>query len=435
MTTLFRRFTNILISASLLVLVVGCKKTIEDTGSLNNPSSLSEPIQLRIMWWGSQPRHNATLKALELYKRIHPNVTFETEYSGIEGYLDKLSSLEAAKRAPDIIQLDPSWIADWTSKNLLADLSSVNLSKVDPKLLDIGKRNDIPYAVPLGSVAYGMIYNKKAMENLGLPLPRNGWTWDDFFALARSFKEVAKEGQYFTKYYAGDYFMYSAYQYAQGKGPIITKDGLFNIDKNTFLQWTKQFEELREDGIVVPEALNLTDRGTADLLSNGKILIRDAYTSEFLSWDRGNPNVYEMVTAPRSTEAGGWFKPSMYFSVSAYSNQKVESLKFLNWFLNDPEAAQILGTTRGVPANSEIADSIQAYLSRGDKIGMQLYYATLQDGQMYSPEPQGFAEYIEKDYAMIRDQLIFAKITPEEAFEKLRAAANGYKKTSLVAPR
>lgn len=171
------------------------------------------------------------------------------------------------------------------------------------------------------------------------------------------------------------------------------------------------------------------------MLGNGKILIRDAYTSEFISWDRGNPNTFELVTAPRSTEAGGWFKPSMYFGVSAHSNQKVESIKFLNWFLNDPEAAQILGTTRGVPANSEIADSIQAYLSRGDKIGMRLYYATLQDGQMYSPEPQGFAEYIEKDYTMIRDQLIFSKITPEEAFEKLRAAANGYKKASFVAPR
>lgn len=73
----------------------------------------NEPVKLRIMWWGSQPRHEATLAALELYTKNNPNVTFEPEYSGMDGYLDKLSTQAAAKNAPDIVQLDPGWMPDY----------------------------------------------------------------------------------------------------------------------------------------------------------------------------------------------------------------------------------------------------------------------------------------------------------------------------------
>ncbi|MNB80104.1 putative ABC transporter substrate-binding protein YesO [compost metagenome] len=96
----------------------------------------SEPVKLRIMWWGSQPRHEATLAALDLYTKNNPNVTFEPEYSGMDGYLDKLSTRAAAKNAPDIVQLD-------------------------------GKQ----FAVPLGSVAFGMVYDQAANVYHARPVP------------------------------------------------------------------------------------------------------------------------------------------------------------------------------------------------------------------------------------------------------------------------
>ncbi|MFH5186840.1 extracellular solute-binding protein [Paenibacillus sp. TAB 01] len=69
--------------------------------------SADKPVKLRIVWWGSQARHDATLKALDAYTKKHPNVTFEPEFSGFDGYADKLATQAAAKNAPDIIQIEP----------------------------------------------------------------------------------------------------------------------------------------------------------------------------------------------------------------------------------------------------------------------------------------------------------------------------------------
>ena len=110
------------------------------TNTVATAAPSNEPVKLRIMWWGSQPRHEATLAALDLYTKNNPNVTFEPEYSGMDGYLDKLSTQAAAKNAPDIVQLDPGWMPDWMSRKQLSELApEVDVSKFDEKLLSGGQ--------------------------------------------------------------------------------------------------------------------------------------------------------------------------------------------------------------------------------------------------------------------------------------------------------
>lgn len=432
-----RRYLVYLMLAAMLVLTAACGSGggQEKASGNNNAGEASggnaDSIKLRIMWWGSQSRHEATLQALELYTQKNPHVTFEPEYSGMDGYLDKLSTQAAANNAPDIFQLDPSWVKDWIARQQLADLNSIDLSQVDSKLLEAGKSNDTQYAVPLGSVAYGMIYDKAAFEKLGLTPPQNGWSWDEFFDMAYSLKGKAQDGQYFTKDYAGDYFAYSAYQYAQGKGQLITDDGEFNIDKDTFLEWTNKFAELRKEGLVPPADVNASDKEfdpTGDLMVNGKVLVRLSFSNNYSAWDSIKPGTYDLVTMPRAVEAGGWLKPSMYFGVSDHSKHAEEAKKFIDWFVNDMEAAKILGTARGVPVNTEVAQTLEPDFSDADKIGMVLYNATIEDGQTYSPGPRGWTPFVDEDFALIRDMLSFEQITPEDAYEKLKSDAQNYQK-------
>ncbi|GFN31064.1 ABC transporter substrate-binding protein [Paenibacillus xylaniclasticus] len=427
----WKRSLAVMMTVALSVTLAACggsKDKETDTASADSSSSDGK-VKLRIMWWGSQPRHEATLKALELYTKNNPNVTFEPEYSGMDGYLDKLSTQAAAKNAPDIYQLDPGWVSDWQKRGQLAELTGVDVSKVDPKVLSIGQFDGKNYAVPLGSVAYGMIYDKASLEKAGATAPQNGWTWDDFFALADSLKGKLPQGQYFTKDYAGDYFAYSAYQYAAGKGTVVTDDGKFNIDHDTFVAWTTKFEQLRKDGLVPPADLNASDKEfdpTADLMVAGKILFRLSFSNNYASWDSLNPGAYALVTMPRAAEAGGWLKPSMFFGISPNSKNAEEAQKFVNWFLNDSEVAQILGTHRGMPVNTDIAASIVDSLSDADKIGLELLNATLPDGQTYTTGAPGWTNFIDKDFALVRDELSFGRVTPEEAFNKLKSAAEEY---------
>ncbi|NQX45521.1 extracellular solute-binding protein [Paenibacillus tritici] len=402
------------------------------TAAATEAPSTNEPVKLRIMWWGSQPRHEATLAALDLYTKNNPNVTFEPEYSGMDGYLDKLSTQAAANNAPDVVQLDPGWMPDWMARQQLADLApEVDVSKFDGKLLAGGQREGKQYAVPLGSVAFGMVYDKAAMDKLGIANPANGWTWDEFFALAKESKAKLPKGQYFTLDYAGNYFMYSAYQYAKGKGQVITDDGHFNVDEASYLEWTKKFEELRKEGLVPPADVNASDKENdpqMDLLAAGKVLFRYSFSNNLGTWDSIKPGAYALVTMPRAEEAGGWLKPSMYMAVSKNSKHAEEAKKFINWFVNDPEAAQITKTFRGLPANKENAALLEANMSDLDKVGLELLRATEPDGQTWSAGAGGWTNFVDKDWVLVRDQLSFGKSTPEEAFKQLKEASQSYEK-------
>lgn len=430
----WKRSLTVLMAAALVGTLAACGGGEKNSSSSANKATVKDDqaVKLRIMWWGSKERHEATLAALDLYTKNNPNVTFEPEYSGMDGYLDKLSTQAAANNAPDLIQLDPGWTPDWAARKQLAVLTpEVDLSKIDPKLLAGGQSGGEQYAVPLGSVAYGMIYDKAALEKLGLGAPSNGWSWDDFFALAKESKAKLQDGQYFSKDYAGDYFAYSAFQYSKGKGMVITSDGKFNVDQESFLEWTTKFGELRKEGIVPPADINTSDKEfdpQMDLMVAGKVLFRLSFSNNFGSWDSLKNGAYALVTMPRSVEAGGWLKPSMYLAVSASSKKAEEAKKFINWFVNDPEAAQILKTARGLPVNKDNADALQSSMSDVDKVGLELLRATETDGQTWTAGAGGWTNYIDKDWPYVRDQLSFNKITPEQAYEQLQTAAKAYEK-------
>ncbi|ASA23927.1 ABC transporter substrate-binding protein [Paenibacillus donghaensis] len=425
-----KRLLTMLLAVSLLLAITGCasKAANEEEGA----SAEGGPVKLRIMWWGSQERHEATLKVLDMYTQKNPNVTFEPEYSGMDGYLDKLSTQAAARNAPDVIQLDPSWIKDWVSRKQLADLTStVNVGDIDSKLMPIGQIEGKNYAIPLGFVAEGMIYDKTSLEKLGVSPPNNGWTWDDFFAMADSLKGKLPAGQYFIKNYAGDPFAYSAYQYARGKGQLVTDDGKFNVDQTTFLDWANKFEQMRKEGLVPPADVNTSDKEfdpTGDLLVTNKIIFRLAYSNQFGAWNSMKPDSLAMVTLPKMEEAGGWLKPSMFFGVAESSKHQKEAAKFIEWFVNDPEPGAVLGTKRGAPVNNKVQAAIEADLSADDRTGMELLHATQKDGQTFSPGAPGWTNFIDKDFALVRDELSFGAVTPEEAYKSLEKASQEYVK-------
>src|SRR5690606_20156889 len=77
-----------------------------------------------------------------------------------------------------------------------------------------------------------------------------------------------------------------------------------------------------------------------------------------------------LLRFPGETEfdrTGMYFKPAMYYSVSATSEHPEESAKFVDFLLNAPEAAAIMLTDRGLPANLDVRESILGSLQEADQ--------------------------------------------------------------------
>lgn len=430
------KWMSVVLAGTMLFVAAACGNNGESAAGENtgnaavNGADAPGPVKLRILWWGSQARHDATLKALDLYTGKNPGVTFETEFSGWDGYWDKLATQSAAQNAPDIIQMDASYLAEYAGRNQLADLSSgIATDDIDPGLLDTGKFKGKQYAIPLGNNAIGLAYNKQAVKQLGLTMPQNGWTWEQYFAFGQEAKAKLGDGKYALPDFSSAFAQYVNYQLSKGKGQVLSVDGDINLDKETFLEWQNQFAELRKAGVVPPADVSVTDKELdpqADLMVNGTVLTRVVHAAQSTAVDSLNPGAFDFVTMPRGVEAGGWLKPSMFWSVSASSKQVEASKKFIDWFINDPEAAEILGTSRGVPVSGQIVEKLAPKLSEADKIGINLIANTAPDAQTYVPEPQGWTNFVQKDYKAVGEKIMFGSITPEQAYEEIMKLAEEY---------
>jgi len=150
----------------------------------NNSGGAQEQIELRMTWWGGQARHDRTLQVIELYESRNPHVKILPEYSGFDGYFDKLSTQFAAGNAPDIIQYGGN-LNDYVARGVVLPLddyvgSVIDLSKHSQSMIDAATFDGKFYGVTLGTNAFGVLINKTLFEEAGVPLPSRDWTWEDF---------------------------------------------------------------------------------------------------------------------------------------------------------------------------------------------------------------------------------------------------------------
>ena len=87
------------IMAFILALCVGLG------GVMSAVAEAAEPVTLRFLWWGSDARHEATLRVIDDYMALHPNVKIEAMYGTDDGYYEKLTTMLASGTEPDIIQM------------------------------------------------------------------------------------------------------------------------------------------------------------------------------------------------------------------------------------------------------------------------------------------------------------------------------------------
>ena len=100
---------------------------------------LSAKEPLRIMWWGSQTRHDRTLQVIDLFTE-KTGIEVEPEFYGFDDYISKLNILIAANDAPDLMQMGgnfPTYIDHIQPINPYIESGIIDISNTDESFIGI----------------------------------------------------------------------------------------------------------------------------------------------------------------------------------------------------------------------------------------------------------------------------------------------------------
>ena len=89
----------------------------------SSESGESEKTTIRFMWWGSQTRHDQTIKVIELFMEKNPDIVVEYEYGSFENHFDKILTMMTAGDAPDVFQNSTAYILLHAQSDQLLDFT------------------------------------------------------------------------------------------------------------------------------------------------------------------------------------------------------------------------------------------------------------------------------------------------------------------------
>jgi multiple sugar transport system substrate-binding protein len=289
---------------------------------------------MRFAWWGSQDRHNRTIKVIELFQQAHPNITFTYEFAGFDDYFTKMATYATGGNLPDLMQQDYATIAQWNSNGLLLPMDEyvndnvINLKDVPKGSVDGGRINGKLIALNMGNNSQAMMLDVDAFQKAGVALPPTTWTWDDFEKIAVDIhSKLAINGGGAN---LSNIQMWKSLYLAYGQWAFST-DGksLGYQDDQKFVDYLKMLMRLQDAGAITGQQEEIASyrAGNVEALPivSGKAAMQFLWSNQLVAvWKAaGDDRHFKLTMLPRpkdGTQAENYPKPSQFISITKNSS-------------------------------------------------------------------------------------------------------------------
>ncbi|KQU95045.1 ABC transporter substrate-binding protein [Devosia sp. Root105] len=387
--------------------------------------SRAEDTLMRMAWWGGQSRAERTLQALAIYAQQHPGHTVDTEYLGWDDYWPRIATQSAGGNAPDVLQMDIEYLAEYASRGVLLDLdsyvgSALSVGDFDPAVLDNGKVGGKLYAVANGVNAVAIAYNSVAYEEAGVAPPDASTTWEQFAQLTAEFsRKTKRQGMFGTADGSAAQPVLETWLRQRGK-ELYTPQGKLAYDAGDITEWFQMWADMRAAGSIPPGDIEALGQGSIDnsLFAQSRAAVAWANSNEYVAYQSFTPDPVRLSPYPRvgaDGKGGLYVKPSQFFAVSARSRNPEAAVALLNFLLTDPGATTALGSERGIPASAAVRQRLGPSMNEADKL-MSDYISGLGElaGALPPPQPPGNGE-ITDAFSSASQEVSFGAKSPADA--------------------
>lgn len=381
----------------------------------------SGPVTLRYSWWGNADRAALMQKAIDLFQSKNPNIKITPSFQEYEAYWQKMATEVAGGNAPDVYQMDFSYLREYADRGVLYDLKeqegkNLKLDDMLEGLKGAGEVDDGLYGVPVGGNTWGYMYNPAVFTQAGVPEPQAGWTWQQYRDTIAKITQATKNKVYGGGNYAGTYYNLELQLRQEGK-LLYTEDGKLGFDKERLKKFYTEGKQLADSRTVLPieKGVQIKPKHALEM----DLIAGDLGWDNFMARYDASTKV-ELKLGPVPTdnpdETGQYLKPAMLLSVSKSTKHKEASAKLIDFMINDPEAGKIFGANRGLPATNAQRQAVQL---EGALALVKEYEDGLKDKLTKAPPapPKG-AGTLEQAFIRISEELQYGRITVDQAVDQ-----------------
>ncbi len=405
------------------------------------PAAAQPATELRVAWWGSQDRHNRTIKAIELFQKKYPHIKVTYEFAGWGDYWTKMTTQAAGRNLPDVMQQDYAYITEWSSRGLLAPLDdyvksgAIDTREVADALLKGGVVNGKLVAVNLGSNSQCWALDVDAFRKAGVELPPPNWTWADFERIANALHEKLGiwgmgSGIWNEQIWGSLYFSGGSWRYS----PDGTRIGY--ADDKPLVDYLTMLLRLQKANALVPRADELASHSQETSVELTPLVTRKAAMAYFWSnqlvavWKAAGGDERNLTLMPLPRVVGGksanYLKASQFWSITSHAKQPKEAAMFVDFFTNSLEANDALMAERGVPISSKVRQHLQPKLGRSQAEMFAYLDRVAKDVQpIPPPDPPGHTEIVKNVFVpQVMDPVAYGRLSPEKGAALLRQEVN-----------
>ncbi|MFC3994469.1 ABC transporter substrate-binding protein [Nocardiopsis sediminis] len=405
--------------AALAVAATGCGGGGSDDGV----------VELRFSWWGADERHTRTQEVIDRFEAAHPDIRITGEYTDWDSYWDRLATSTAANDAPDIISQEDRYLREYADRGALLDLTEygeqLDLGEIDELALTSGQLEDGTFGIASGINVATIMADPELYDQAGVEMPDDeNWTWDEFIETSAAITEATDGEVYGTQAMGVTEGPFQMFARQHGES-MYTDDGQLGFSPETMEAWWEIVARIHEEEAAHGAAESVEiDAGGPDLstVATGSGAMAHFWTNQFGVISNASGHELELLRFPGETEfeqPGVFLKPAMFYSISAGTDHPEEAAMFVDYLLNDVEAAEIILADRGLAANTRLRDETRDALPPADAATADYIDEVTPDvaGPLQVP-PIGAGEVVDI-FKRINEEVMFGRLTPAEATDQL----------------
>lgn len=410
----------LLLASLALVFAGGASSSTQATGDGS--------ATVRWAYWGGESRVRISQEAIDLYQQRNPSVKVNPEVSGGAGdHFIKVDTQIAGGAGPDIIQMGGN-IHDYVSREVLLPLNQyagnlLNTSVIDPAAVESGTINGNLYGVSTGVTMPALVYNKTLIESVGAPLPNVTMTYDEFRNYLVTLKGRLPSNVYPMQDIGAlpsnstPFGYWSGYN---GTKLYVAETNSTQITPADGARYLSIFKDYRDNGLVPPPDIAAgyaeTNADTSALIA-GRVAIGFIWTNQLAGYQAATTDELDLIEFPGAAVNNAlWQAPSQFYTVNKDSRNVEEAVKFINFLVNDPDAALILGNDRGASASA----TARAAGSSNPADAKVLHYL-----QVAGPHTSKEGDHVPNDTELnstlyfIYQQVAFGQLTPQQGGQQI----------------